>query len=274
VIDPAHFITNFIKLVQGSSSTGAFFVIIGIVAYLLVSFFLSRIFSKAGQPAVAAFIPIWNVVTFFRLGGYSALWVIGSIIGGFYVISVSYLPIGRLTGSHFADSGFAKGMEHAAPLLMPIFGFIFIASSLIGLLAAYNIGRAFEKDGGYLLLFVFLYPVWTLALAFTSYDWDEYSANPNSVGVMNRTRIRKEQATELAANKAKSSKFLDPVAPDNIKREEPESDYDRALREQAARGGVPAQKKSRGKRSKKADPGDAKIVDSGSTGVSEDSEWM
>lgn len=274
MITPTQFLANLTDLVTEGSSVSAVFVIIGVLSYIIGSVFLGRIFSKGGQPFAAAFVPIWNVIVFFRLGGYSGLWIIGALIGYAYVgVTMVAAPVALLSGAEWVNSGFMNALDKSSVVLLPVFGFLFISSAIIALLSAYNIGRAFEKDAGYLLLFVFLYPVWVIALAFTSYDWDEDSANPNSVGQRNRTQLRKDRAKELAISREKARRFLEPNAPVRNEDEEPESDYDRALREQEARGGIPKIKEKKVR--KKKDSGDAKIVDSGSTGANtDDATWF
>lgn len=264
-------LANLLELFGTNESFPMVFGFVGVLSYLVLSFFLGRIYKKAGQPLVSAFIPVWNIIVFFRLGGYSGLWVVGAILSYAYIFGTAILTANQLNGANGAYEGVNKLLVETMPVGVPLLSLLLVATSLVAVLAAYNIGRAFEKDAGYLLLFVFLYPVWTLALAFTAYDWDEESANPNSIGVMNRTKLRRERAQEVATNRARAARFLEPVAPTRASDEEPESDYDRALREQEARGGVPAQKKSR---RKSKDPADAKIVDSGSTGADTDSDWF
>jgi len=272
-VDINQFLANLLDLFAANSTFGVMVGGAGFLSYIIGAIFLGRIYKKAGQPPIAAFVPVWNIIVFFRLGGYSSLWIVGAFISYAYIGGSMLTSAAQLTGAEWAQEGAAKAVIAAMPVAIPIVGFLLVATTLIGLLAAYNIGRAFEKDAGYLLLFVFLPVIWLIALAFTSYDWDEDSANPNSIGEMDRSNLRSARLREVAVNREKSARFLDPVAPPSVTSGAVESDYDRALREQESRGGVPAQKTKRVRKGK-GDPGDAKIVDAGSTGVDTKSDWF
>lgn len=62
---------------------GTFFVgylIFLVVVYLVVAFILSKVFVKAGKPAWAAFVPIYNGWVLFEIGGQPGWWVLAGII--------------------------------------------------------------------------------------------------------------------------------------------------------------------------------------------------
>ena len=271
-MDPLKFLSNLLELLTDNSTLSLILFGLGFIGYIVYAVFLGRIFKKASQPTVAAFVPFWNAAIFYRLGGYSPLWIIGSVITSIYIGFGGYAIVARMAGQEWAGSDFAKAVVDSLAYGAPITGLLLFATLVVGLLAAYNIGRAFERDAGYLLLFIFAYPIWLIALAFTSYDWDEDSANPNSIGETDRTKMRRAAALEESRSKARSAAFLDPVAPQLRNFDVIESDYDRAVREQAALGGIPQQKpeKKRGK----TDPNEGRIVDVGSNDPNINPDWL
>lgn len=276
IMDFNQFLANLLELL--SENNIVLFGAVGgsLLGYLITSIFLSRIFHKASQPRIAAFVPLWNVITFYRLGGYSPLWIIGLIVSYAYILFAVITSAALLNNAEWVNSDLAKMILGTIPIALPIASFLSFATTIVGILAAYNIGRAFDKDAGYLLLFLLAYPLWTIILSFTSYDWDEDSANPNSIGEMDRTKLRAQRAREDAISKAKAKEFLQPGKPSAPSADIFESDYDRAVREDAERKAtLPSAQKKKPRRKGKTNPGDARIVDSGSTGANtQDSTWF
>ncbi len=112
----------------------AIFAIFALAAsYVVTSLLYMGIFKKAGLKPSIAWIPFYNVWKFFELGGQKGVLM--------------------LTG------------------LIPIFGsIVFLVFSIM---AAYNIGLKLGKSAAFVLLYVFLGPIWFLALIFDSSKWDD-----------------------------------------------------------------------------------------------------
>lgn len=66
-----------------AAALGAFmmaYFVFAIVLYLVFSFILSRVFVKAGKPAWAAFVPIYNGWVLFEIGGKPGWWILAGLI--------------------------------------------------------------------------------------------------------------------------------------------------------------------------------------------------
>ncbi|MDO8335245.1 MAG: DUF5684 domain-containing protein [Candidatus Saccharibacteria bacterium] len=81
---------------QSYSSTGdmGMYWVVAIVAYLVFSYILSRVFTKANKPAWAAFVPIYNSWVLFEIGGKPGWWVLVAFIpfiGGIILLILNIL---------------------------------------------------------------------------------------------------------------------------------------------------------------------------------------
>ncbi|CAN5340635.1 hypothetical protein BH09ACT1_BH09ACT1_11240 [soil metagenome] len=107
-----------------------FLILVG--GYVVVSWFLMRVFRKAGIEGWKAWVPFYNYWVFLELGGQPG-----------WLVILSVVPI--------------------ASIIPAIFMCI----------AAFHIGAAFDKrDAGWVVLFIFLAPVWLGIIAFDSSRWD------------------------------------------------------------------------------------------------------
>lgn len=109
-----------------------FYLIVFVTAYVYSGITLSKIFKKAGQPSWAAWVPFYN--------------------------SWKFLELGSLPG----------------PLMFLILvpGLGALAFSVIYQIAAYRIGKNFGKGDEFVLLSIFLAPVWLGILAFGKATWN------------------------------------------------------------------------------------------------------
>jgi hypothetical protein len=107
-----------------------FGVVLYIGLYALTSYLLGRIFAKAGEKPWKAWVPIYNTVVLFRIGGYSPWWI-----------------------------------------LVPF------ANAIVYLAAHYKIGKSLGKSGWFVLLALFLYPVWLVWLALDGSTWNKAPAD-------------------------------------------------------------------------------------------------
>lgn len=125
----------------GSASTAAamftagfiiFYLLVIIAAYVYSGITLGKIFKKAGQPSWAAWVPFYNVWKFLELGSLPGALVFLTLVPG----------LGAL----------------ALAVLMQV--------------SAYRIGQGFGKGGEFVLLSIFLAPVWFGILAFGKAQWN------------------------------------------------------------------------------------------------------
>lgn len=95
-----------------------------------------RLFQKAGQAGWKALVPIYNMVVFLRLGGFSGWW-----------LAINLLPVvGQL---------------------------IF---SVVLILAAYNITLNFNKPAWYIIIYLFFQIVWEILIVFDKTAvWNPYA---------------------------------------------------------------------------------------------------
>ena len=124
----------------------AFFgLLIGVVFYVLGSWFLMKIFDKAGvQGRWRAWVPVYNMMVFFKLGDLSP-WLVLYGLGG--ALLLSWIGIGYVFS---------------------------LAIAVLSAMAAYRVGLKLQKEGAWVVLYVFLSLVWLGINAFDKSRW-----NPN-----------------------------------------------------------------------------------------------
>ncbi len=115
-----------------------FYLIVIAAAYVYSGITLGKIFKKAGQPAWAAWVPFYNTWKFLELGALPGALIFLTLVPG----------LGSL----------------ALVVLMQV--------------AAYRIGRGFGKSGEFVLLSIFLAPVWFGILAFGKSTWNAQLVAP------------------------------------------------------------------------------------------------
>ena len=115
-----------------------------VIGYVLTSWFLMRIFDKAGvQGRWRAWVPIYNMMVFVKLGDLSPWWIL-VLWGG--TIVLGWVPvIGWLIG---------------------------IAAFVYTLLAAWRVGLKLQKEAVWLILYFFLSIVWLGINAFDKSRWN------------------------------------------------------------------------------------------------------
>lgn len=120
--------------------------ILAIAAYVLTSLFLMKIFEKAGvQGKWRAWVPVYNSMIFLKLGDLSP-WLFLYALGA--TILLSWIPvIGQILG--------------------------FAAFALM-VLAAYRVGQKLQKEGAWVVLYIFLSIVWLGIMAFDKSRWNAH----------------------------------------------------------------------------------------------------
>ena len=109
-----------------------FYLIVIAAAYVYSGITLGKIFKKAGQPSWAAWVPFYNVWKFLELGSLPGALVFLTLVPG----------LGAL------------------------------ALAVLRQVAAYRIGQGFGKSGEFVLLSIFVAPVWFGILAFGKATWN------------------------------------------------------------------------------------------------------
>ncbi len=121
-----------------------FLFILAIAGYIIYSFFLMRIFDKAGvQGKWRAWVPVYNTLIFVKLGDLNPWWLL--VLWGASAI-LGWVPfLGQL---------------------------ILIATFVYTLLAAWRVGLKLQKEAVWLILYFFLSIVWLGILAFDKSRWN------------------------------------------------------------------------------------------------------
>jgi hypothetical protein len=93
--------------------------IVYVVAIVVMTAAVWKIFTKAGEPGWAAIVPIYNLIVLMRIAGKPAWWFLLVLIPlvNFVVLIVVLLSIARNFGK---GGGFAMGLLFLAPIFYPI----------------------------------------------------------------------------------------------------------------------------------------------------------
>jgi hypothetical protein len=112
--------------------------VIGLILYAVFSFFLGKIFKKAGEDAWKAWVPIYGSWVFLELGGQKG-----------------WLALLFLAG------------------LIPFVGWIgSLVATVFLCIAAYHIGKKLQKEDWFVVLYILVSPVWIIWLAMDGSTWE------------------------------------------------------------------------------------------------------
>lgn len=119
-------------------------IIIGLIAYVISSFFYMKLFEKAGvQGKWRAWVPVYNTLVFAKLGDLSPWWLL--ILWGASIV-LSWVPvIGTLVA---------------------------IAAAVYLILAAYRVQTKLGKEGPWIILYILLAIVWLGIMALDRSRWN------------------------------------------------------------------------------------------------------
>ncbi|MEV7693041.1 DUF5684 domain-containing protein [Microbacterium sp. NPDC089189] len=121
-----------------------FILLFAAAGYVLSSWFYMKIFEKAGvQGKWRAWVPVYNSLIFAKLGDLSPWWLLGLIAGN---AVLSWVPV--------------------LNFLLPIAAWIYL------ILAAYRVGLKLQKEGAWVVLYIFLSIVWLGIAAFDKSRWN------------------------------------------------------------------------------------------------------
>ena len=122
-----------------------FALVMAIGAYVLFAIFTGKIFKKAGVPAWMAWVPFLNNWKFLEIGGQQG-----------------WLSLLTLTA------------------IIPFVGWIgSIVSVVFMAIAAYNIGLKLGRTGSWVLMYIFLSPVWLIIMGVDHNPWNEAAGAPS-----------------------------------------------------------------------------------------------
>lgn len=99
-------------------------IIAGIITYVVVSLCLMRIFKKAGAPAWAAWVPIYNSWKILEIGGQQGFWAVLAIIPFVNIVSAVFIIIAQY---HIGLKLGKSGMFVLWAIFVPIVWFIWLA---------------------------------------------------------------------------------------------------------------------------------------------------
>lgn len=83
--------------------------VFGLVAYVISALGLMGVFKKAGKPAWAAFVPIYNTVVLLEVVGRPLWWLVLFLIPGVNVVA-TIIVLHDLSKSFGHDAGFTVGL--------------------------------------------------------------------------------------------------------------------------------------------------------------------
>ena len=126
---------------------GVAFFFVAVIGYVIGSLFMMKIFEKAGvQGKWRAWVPVYNMMIFFKLGDMSP-WLVLYGIGG--AIVLSWIPVLNIFSGLF---GLALGVLSA--------------------MVAWRIGLKLQKEAAWVILYVLLSIVWLGINAFDKSRWN------------------------------------------------------------------------------------------------------
>jgi hypothetical protein len=96
--------------------------VVCLAVYLLIGFSLSKIFTKAGQPGIAGFIPIWNMLVLLKIAGKPMWWFLLYLCGpvGIVISFIVNIEVAKRFGK---GVGFGIGMALLPYIFVPMLGF-------------------------------------------------------------------------------------------------------------------------------------------------------
>ncbi len=118
--------------------------VVGPILYVVLSIFLMKIFEKAGvQGKWRAWVPVYNSMILFKLGDMSP-WLVLYSLGA--TLLLAWIPV--------------------IGWLVPL------ATLALSAMAAWRVGLKLQKEAAWVVLYVFLSPVWMGILAFDKSRWN------------------------------------------------------------------------------------------------------
>jgi len=85
------------------------FLVLGLIGYVISSLGLMGVFTKAGKPAWAAFVPIYNLIVLLEVVGRPVWWLVLFLIPGVNVVAM-IIVMNDLSKSFGHEAGFTVGL--------------------------------------------------------------------------------------------------------------------------------------------------------------------
>lgn len=124
------------------------FLLIGIAAYVVSSIFYNKLFEKAGvEGKWRGWVPVYREMVFVKLGDLNPWWLL-VLIGASFVLNL-------------------------IPYIGSLLGWIpSLAAAVYSVLAAYRVGQKLQKEGAWVVLYIFLSIVWLGIVAYDKSRWN------------------------------------------------------------------------------------------------------
>ncbi|MFC0646226.1 DUF5684 domain-containing protein [Cellulomonas phragmiteti] len=85
------------------------FMVVGLIGYIVSSLGLMGVFSKAGKPGWAAFVPVYNLIVLLEVVGRPIWWLVLFLVPGVNVIA-TIIVMNDLSKSFGHEAGFTVGL--------------------------------------------------------------------------------------------------------------------------------------------------------------------
>jgi hypothetical protein len=96
--------------------------IVMVAVYLFWGFCMSKVFTKAGKPGIAGFVPIWNMLVMLEIAGKPAWWIILFFIPCVGII-MSFIVHIALAEKFGQSAGFGIGLTLLPIIFLPMLAF-------------------------------------------------------------------------------------------------------------------------------------------------------
>ena len=165
-------------------TTIVFVVIIFITVYVVTAVMYMKLFAKANVAAWKAWIPVVNYWKFLQLGGCPGAISLLGFAG--WLLMMSYLVFSFNYMLENSTDLFIYGQYNpfligtaVYPLVLYTVGSLAnTAAAVFGCISAYHISRKLGKEGVWVVLYIFLSPVWLGIMAFNKSVWNDSLAKP------------------------------------------------------------------------------------------------
>ena len=154
-----------------------------VIGYVLPAIFMMKLFKKARVKPWAAWVPFYNQWKFLQIGGYHGQ-LIFILVGGIvaYIIGCVMLAIGvSMTSSgyyyDYSNSSYGYDMGNIFNIIGIIFMILTVAAMVVytvfQCMAAYQISKKLNKDGAFVVLYIFFSVIWMGICGLDKSTWDD-----------------------------------------------------------------------------------------------------
>jgi hypothetical protein len=133
--------------------------VIAAALYVLSSWALGKVFAKAGEDSIKAWVPIYNTIIMFRMGNQNPLWLL-----------VMFAPIINFIAFIFMGGEEAPIVWSLITSFLPI---VNIIPAIFAIIAVHVINGKFGRGAGSTVLYLFFPFVWSLIIGLGPDRWRE-----------------------------------------------------------------------------------------------------